>query len=116
VNLKEIDIQLPTNIASDQIVQAIDATIGNCGLNVTLRGALKAFPGSTHWHLKRGRSRGTLEITWWPNVRKLWIKIHAGRTEAWIGKDVPRLKRKIESHLRRRPGSAVPRKKGESRK
>jgi predicted nucleotidyltransferase len=115
MTLQEIDIQIPANIPSDQIVAAIDATVARRGLTVTLRGALKTFPGSTHWHLKRGRGRGTLEMTWWPKVRRLWIKIQAGRTAAWIDEAVPHLKEEIESLLHRLTRSAEPGKKVESR-
>jgi hypothetical protein len=82
--LKEIDIQTPVHVTSDKIVPAVDATAAVEGLTITMRGSLKAYPGSTHWHLKRGPGRGTLEITWWPERNRLWIKIHARRTAAWI--------------------------------
>jgi len=103
----EIAIRVPDGIRPDKIVSAVDRTIVDLGLIVTIRGSLKSFPGSTHWHLKRGRGRGTLEATWWPGMRKLWIKIQAGRTAQWIEEIAPRFKREIESRLAKRDSRLV---------
>ena len=97
--LVEILIRVPQTITPENIVSTVDGTILDLGLIVTMRGSLKSFPGSTHWHLKRGRGRGTLELTWWPVRRRLWIKVQAGRTAPWIDEVSPQIKRKIESRL-----------------
>lgn len=96
---KEINIRVPASIASDKIVLVINSAVIDLGLNVTMRGSLKSFPGGTHWHLKHGRGPGTLEITWWPQRRRLWMKIQAGRTAEWIDEIAPRFKQEIESCL-----------------
>ena len=96
---KEIAIRVPKNTRPGKIVSAVNRIIIDFGLIVTMRGSLKSFPGSTHWHLKRGRGSGTLETTWWPQERKLWIKIQAGRTAPWIDEIAPQFKRQIESRL-----------------
>lgn len=106
----EIAIRVPEGVRPDKIVSAVDRTIIDLGLIVTMRGSLKSFPGSTHWHLKRGRGRGTLEATWWPRMGKLWIKIQAGRTAPWIEEITPRFKREIESRLANRDSTLVRRK------
>jgi hypothetical protein len=103
---EEILIHVPECIAPDKIGLIVDKAIIEFDLNVTLRGALKSYPRSTHWHIKRDRARGTFEITWWPQRRKLWIKIQAGRTAPWIDEIAPQFKLKIESHLRRLARSA----------
>lgn len=113
---ERIDIGVPDHLPADKIISVIERTILGLGLNVMMRGTLKTFPGSTHWHTKRGRGRGTLEITWWPTERKLWIKIQAGRTAAWIEEIAPRLKNQVESLLNRLAHSSEPRKKGASRR
>jgi hypothetical protein len=93
-------IPVPKSIPSDKTILAVDETITDLGLTVTMRGSLKSCPGSTHWHLKRGCGRGTLEITWWPQRRKLWIKIQAGRTAAWIDEIAPQFKERVARCLR----------------
>jgi hypothetical protein len=96
---KEVIIRVPAGNASDKIVEAIDRAVTDQGLIVTLRGGLKSYPGCTHWHLKLDRERGTLEITWWPQHRKLWFTIQAGRSAAWIEKMAPQLKKEIQLQL-----------------
>ena len=96
---KELVIRVPASIKTGKIPPLIDALITDLNLIVTLRGTLKSFPSSTHWHLKRDRGRGTLELTWWPDRRRLWIKIQAGRTAPWIGAAAPRLKQEIQSRF-----------------
>jgi len=99
--LNEIDIHVPLTASQSQIIRAVEEIAARQDLEITLRAELKSFPGSTHWHFKRGRQSGTLEITCWPKGRKLWIKVQAGRTAAWIDEMSPRLKREIERRLRR---------------
>jgi hypothetical protein len=98
---KEIIIRVPAAIPPGRIISVINRAVVDAGLIVTLRGNLKSFPGCTHWHLKRGRLPGTLEIIWWPQHRRLWFKIQAGRTAKWIEEMAPGLKKKIESLLGR---------------
>ena len=97
---KEIILHVPPSIPPPRIVPLIDRALADLGLTVTMCGTLKSFPGSTHWHLKLGRQRGTLEVTWWPRRRRLWIKIQAGRTAAWINQITPKLAREVRSRLR----------------
>jgi hypothetical protein len=97
---EEIDILVPQNVRPDKIIAVVDGAILDLDLIAAMRGSLKSFPGSIHWHVKRGRAQGTLEITWWPEERRLWIKIQAGRKAPWIDEIAPRFKREIESRLR----------------
>ena len=80
--MKELPIHLPAGASMTQIERAIDQAIAACGLAVTLRGTLRRFPKSVHWHVKRGRERGTLEITLWPRESRAWFTIQDGRR--WI--------------------------------
>ena len=66
------------------IERSIDLAIAQSGLNVTLRASLRKFPGSVHWHVKRGKESGTLEITFWPQEHRAWFTIQAGRKGEWI--------------------------------
>jgi hypothetical protein len=98
---EEIGILVPQNVLADKIISVVDRAIVDLGLTAAMRGSLKSYPGSTHWHLKRGIARGTLEITWWPEERRLWIKIQSGRKAPWIDEITPRFKREIESRLKK---------------
>ena len=49
------------------------------------------YPGCTHWHLKKDRETGTLELTWWPARNRLWFKIATGRQADWMVEAMDRL-------------------------
>jgi hypothetical protein len=43
--------------------EVIERCCEAAGLHVTMKGTVAAYPGSVHWHLKRGKEPGTLEVT-----------------------------------------------------
>ena len=78
-------------------IELIDDAIARHGLITTMKGTLKSYPGSTHWHCKLGREKGTLEITLWPAKQRAWFKIQAGRRAPWIDEIVPKIKQTLEA-------------------
>ena len=62
----------------------IERCFGEAGLRVALKGTLATHKGCVHWHLKRGKERGTLEVTLWPARRRLWLSVHANRSGDWV--------------------------------
>ena len=76
----EIDVALRT-IPSPA---AIEMALSDAGVNVTLRGTLRAYPGCHHWHLKQPGMSGTLELTFWPETGRIWFKIAANRHAEWM--------------------------------
>jgi hypothetical protein len=62
----------------------VEHVINAAGLRVTMKCELRAYPGCTHWHLKRGREAGTLEVTMWPAGSRVWCSVQAGRRGAWV--------------------------------
>jgi hypothetical protein len=70
---------------TDLFSHAIERTLLDCGLRSTLKGTLRAFPGCVHWHFKKGRASGTLELTMWPAEKRIWFSVQRGRRAAWIG-------------------------------
>ena len=89
--MQSFDIPLPVDRSTNVLPAAVQQACSAAGLTLTLDGTLKSYPGSRHWHYRRGRERGTLEITFWPAQRRLWLKIAAGRTSAWITELLPSL-------------------------
>ncbi len=63
----------PTKVES--VAQELDLTI-------TSRSTLKSFPGSIHWHMKQGKTRGVLEVTL--HKDQAWISVQDGRKGEWI--------------------------------
>lgn len=51
---------------------------------IVLESSLAKFPGSTHWHLRRGGATGTLEVTWWPRTDEFWVSFHSNREADWM--------------------------------
>jgi hypothetical protein len=82
--MKTIDIPVAAARSSDEIVAAIEEAVGSLELGIYLRCSLKSYPGSVHWHVIRPGERGTLEVTWWPQRRRLWLKHQAGRGGEWV--------------------------------
>lgn len=98
--LRELEISLPSDSNGHVIERSIDRAIVDTGLTVTLRGSLRKFPGCVHWHVKRGRGPGTLEITYWPQPRRAWFTIQDGRGAEWIDGQI----KLLTEAIRRRVG------------
>jgi hypothetical protein len=81
--VREIEIPL-TPLSDRQIERVIDQAIYDSGLSVTMRASLRSYPGSVHWHVKRGSESGTLEITFWPLEHRAWFRVQDGRKAEWI--------------------------------
>lgn len=92
----EVEIHIPEHIERMAIPTLVEQACLNEHLTLTLRTTLRAFPGCTHWHFKQEKERGTLEITWWERKDRLWFKVAAGRTGAWIETTIARLQAQIE--------------------
>lgn len=89
--MQTVEIPLPAGRDLNALPEAVQRTCAAAGLTLTLNSTLKRYPGSHHWHYQRAGMRGTLELTWWPAQRRLWLKIAAGRASAWITELLPRL-------------------------
>src|SRR5437762_1431252 len=89
--MREILIEIPSRVSAARVLRAAGAALRQSKLRIIKRGTLKTCPGSTHWHLKNGEQRGTLELTWWPAKRRLWFKIQSGRSAEWIDPAILRL-------------------------
>ena len=76
--------------------KTIEAQCETLGLSITLKTTSAKFPGSIHWHLKKGRDRGTLEITLWPSQNRLWFSMQDGRSADWVMIAAHQLKKQLE--------------------
>lgn len=78
----EVSLRHPGKV--DSAERVVEACAARLGLRVTLKGTLARYPACLHWHFKRGRERGTLEVTWSPTEQRLWLSVQTGRTGEWI--------------------------------
>ena len=97
--MRVIEVGLPAAARLEPIPAQVEAVMARAGLRQTLRGRQASYPGSVHWHYHRGRERGTLELTFWPAQRRLWLKVGARRGAAWIDELLPRIQADLEQAL-----------------
>ncbi len=94
--MTETDINVPRIEDADRVIRRVESVLTSHGLTMHSRGTVKSYPGCTHWHFKDGKHAGTLEVTYWPAKRRVWFKVQAKRTAAWIDQLVPVLKEDLE--------------------
>lgn len=77
---------LPLTLADSEIVAAaVQETAAAFGLLVVLETTLKTRPGSRHWHCKRGKTAGVLEVTYVPQENVCLVSYHSHRAgEGWV--------------------------------
>src|ERR1700752_5223048 len=95
----EVELQVPADAKSDSVVQVVEGGCNEKSLTCELKGTLARYPGCIHWHFKKDREKGTLEITWWEIENRLWFKVAKGRTADWINESMAELKKQIEISL-----------------
>jgi hypothetical protein len=96
----EYELHVGAGAGLNRAAVIVERCCEEAGLRVTLKGGLVAYPGCVHWHLKRGKDKGTLEVTLWPAQRRLWFKVASNRDGPWIAAAIERLKPCIEGALR----------------
>ena len=95
----EVELQIPDSVESEAVPGIVEQVCASNELTCTMKGTLVRYPGSIHWHVKQGKERGTLEITWWESGHRLWFKVASGRSSEWILKSISQLKEQIEKLL-----------------
>jgi hypothetical protein len=86
-----IEIAIPANHEPAILIEQIEHCAALEGLDIGERMTLRTFPGSIHWHLRRPRTKGVLELTYWPSQRRLWFAVHSNRQAEWIAPTIERL-------------------------
>lgn len=96
----EVNNVVPKDVEAAILIDAVEHVCLAHDLNCTLKGTLASYPGSIHWHFKKARLKGTLEITWWESKNRLWFKVADGRTGKWIEESMLQIKEEIQKLLR----------------
>jgi hypothetical protein len=82
----EITNSILTNVKlfeEDFILNEIEGIIKEFNLTITQKTTLSTMKGTIHYHLKKGKLPGVLELTYWPQKKRLWIEIHDNRKSEW---------------------------------
>ena len=75
----EVEIHIPVPTSPDILPRLVEQACVVEGLVSSLKGTLAQYPNCVHWHFKKGREPGTLEITWWAKENQLWFKVASGQ-------------------------------------
>jgi hypothetical protein len=101
--MQEVDFRVPPSAQLTHADLIVESACVLEGLQVGMKGTLASFPGSTHWHFKSSRERGTLEITLFPRDRRIWASIQDGRRAAWIEPCLINIRHVVEEKLQKSP-------------
>jgi hypothetical protein len=95
----QTEFAMPEGCDFKRVEHTVERLCRARGLLLALKGSLSQYPGSIHWHFKKERQKGTLEITLYPTKSRLWSKVHAGRKAQWIDETLPDFKNELEAEL-----------------
>lgn len=98
--MKEVEFSVPPECDLRSAERLIEAVCSERGLLMTMKGSLRMFPGSVHWHYKNQSQRGTLELTLYVAGGRIWAQVQNGRKAGWIDVELPALQKTIETELR----------------
>jgi hypothetical protein len=93
----EVEVKVPSAADLSGGESIVEAACAAEGLRIARKTTLATYPGSVHWHVKRGNGAGTLEITVWPGRRRVWLKVQAGRRAPWIDEMVDHTRDRLEA-------------------
>lgn len=98
--MREVEFSVPRKCDMKLAERLVEDICADRGLQMVLKGSQSKFPGSIHWHYKREKQKGTLELTLFPAHGRLWAKVAEGRKAARIDSELPRLRREVEKKLK----------------
>lgn len=96
------DFDLAPGISLSDAARSIEECALAEELRVTLRETLPQYPGSLHWHWKRGREAGILEITLLNRERRITLAVEANRAGTWTTETLQRMSDTLRQKLGRK--------------
>ena len=99
--MQEFEFNVPADCNLAKADRLIEQVCTGRGLIAALKGSLASYPGSIHWHYRRPKEKGVLELTLWPPGARLWAQVQNGRKAPWIASLLPEIQAKIEQGLRK---------------
>jgi hypothetical protein len=99
-----VNVDLPPKLDFRLVEPIVEKYCRLAGLSETVKTTLLGYPGSIHWHFKKGTERGSLEITLWEKGKRLWLSVDAGRGGTWTQDTMVELKSKLERQLKKEAG------------
>ena len=65
------------------------------GLEISMRTELKSIDGNVHWHLKKGKEKGVLEITLMLLTEEVIFSCKENRGGGWVDEAIDQLKKDL---------------------
>ena len=87
----EHELALPAGADAELMHDVVERAAGRVGLHISHIGGYsrRKYPGSVHWHLKRGRREvGVLDLTFWDVGERFWLTVRH-REPDWAHAIVP---------------------------
>lgn len=104
--MREVEFRFPLNADLNRAEQLVEDACAALNLTIAMKSPLASYPGSTHWHYKNGKEKGTLELTLFPRDRRIWAQVQSGRKAPWIDAMLPEVQRRIERALKTSPDTS----------
>jgi|SRR5579872_4748182 len=98
--MQQIEFSVPPRCDLTKADALIERVCRVHGLHAAMKGTLATYPGSIHWHWKKSKEKGTLELTLLPCERRIWAAIHTNRQAPWIEDALPKVRTAIERALK----------------
>jgi hypothetical protein len=95
------EIDLPRSFPLADAARVIEEACDAEGLRVASRGTLATHPGSIHWHYKKGREAGAMEITLLNRERRILLSVAENRVAAWSEPTLERLSEMLINRVQR---------------
>ena len=93
----EIEVPPPHNHVRDAVYSLAQMR----GLVVTMDIGLRSYQGGSHWHLRKPKASGTLEVTYWPARDRLWVTYHANRVgDGWVEEGAPQFAIELRDRMK----------------
>src|ERR1700679_3690228 len=83
-NVQQVEFTVPETRDLTRAAEKIEQVCAALGLTMSMKTSQAAFPGSTHWHYKNKKLKGTLELTLYIPARRVWANVQSGRKAPWI--------------------------------
>jgi len=106
--MQQVEFTVPKTCDLTRAVEKIEQVCAALGLTMSMKTSQAAFPGSTHWHYKNKKLKGTLELTLYIPAGRVWANVQSGRKADWIDAILPVVQLEVESALRAGPRRPAP--------
>lgn len=98
--MQEFEFKIPPSCDLTKAEKLIEEVCSGLGLELGMKGSLASYPGCIHWHYKKQKEKGTLELTLLASDRRIWAQVQSGRRAPWIEIMLPKVQHDVEFELK----------------